>query len=104
VDSASFDPAAVRAQAWQAVSAVFAFGRRSLGQGVAASEVIAVIQAVPGVTAVRLTGLRRSGQPPAGAAVLRASGPQPPAGTQPAAGAELLVLDPATQGQIGAWQ
>jgi hypothetical protein len=103
VDTTSYAPAAVLAQAWQATSAAFAFGRRSLGQGVAASEVVAVIQSVPGVIAVQVTALRRSGQPAAGAAVLRASGPQPPTGTSPALGAELLVLDPATQGTLGGW-
>ena len=103
VDTANYDPAAVLAQAWQATSAAFTFGRRSLGQGVAASEVVAVIQGVPGVIAVQVTSLRRSGQSATGAVVLRASGPQPPAGTAPALGAELLVLDPATQGQLGGW-
>lgn len=103
VDTANYDPAAVLARAWQATSAAFTFGRRSLGQGVAASEVVAVIQGVPGVIAVQVTSLRRSGQSATGAVVLRASGPQPPAGTAPALGAELLVLDPATQGQLGGW-
>jgi hypothetical protein len=101
VDTTAYDPAAVLAQAWQDTSAAFAFGRRSLGQGVAASEIIEVIQGVPGVLAVRLTGLRRSGQPATAGSVLRASGPQPPTATQPALGAEFLLLDPATQGQIG---
>jgi hypothetical protein len=97
VDTTSYSPSAVLGQAWQAVSAVFTFGSRGLGQGVAASEIIEVIQGVPGVLAVRLTGLQRSGQPATAAAVLRASGPQPPLG------AELLLLDPATQGQLGSW-
>jgi hypothetical protein len=103
VDTTSYDPSAVLGQAWRAVSAAFAFGQRSLGQGVAASEIVAIIQGIPGVIAVRLTGLQRSGQPATAGPVLRAAGPQPPSGTQPAAGAELLVLDPATQGQIVGW-
>ena len=41
--------------------------------------------------------------PATAGSVLRASGPQPPTATQPALGAELLLLDPATQGQIGSW-
>ena len=49
------------------------------------------------LAAVQLTGLSRSGQPGTTGSVLRASGPVPPLG------AELLILDPATQGQIGAW-
>jgi hypothetical protein len=103
VDTTTYDPSAVLARAWQDVSAAFAFGQRFLGQGVAASEIIEVIQGVPGVLAVRLTGLQRSGQPATAGSVLRASGPQPPTATQPALGAELLLLDPATQGQIGGW-
>jgi hypothetical protein len=103
IDTTTYDPSVVLAQAWQGMSAVFAFGRRSLGQGVAASEIIEVIQGVPGVQAVRLTGLQRSGQPASAGSVLRASGPQPPTAAQPALGAELLLLDPATQGQIGSW-
>jgi hypothetical protein len=103
VDTTTYDPSAVLAQAWPSVSAAFAFGQRSLGQGVAASEVIEVIQGVPGVLGVRLTGLQRSGQPATAGSVLQASGPQPPTATQPALGAELLLLDPATQGQIGGW-
>jgi hypothetical protein len=101
VDTTTYDPSAVVAQARQGVSAAFAFGPRALGQGVAASEIIEVIQGVPGVLAVRLAGLQRSGQPGTAASVLRASGPQPPTATQPALGAELLLLDPAAQSQIG---
>lgn len=103
VDTTSYDPPLVLAQAWQAVSAAFAFGQRGLGQGVAASEIIEVIQGVPGVLAVRLTGLRRSGQPGGTGPVLRASGPRPPSGTQPPLGAELLLLDPAVQRQFRSW-
>jgi hypothetical protein len=103
VDTTAYDPSAVLSQAWQAVSAAFAFSARGLGQGVAASEVIEVIQGVPGVVAVQLTGLQRSGDPASAGTMLRAAGPTPPSGTQQALGAELLVLDPATQGQLGAW-
>jgi len=103
IDTTTYDPSAVLGQAWQAVSATFAFGQRELGQGVAASEIIKVIQGVPGVLAARLTGLQRSGDPATAGTALRAAGPRPPSGTQPALGAELLLLDPATQGQLGAW-
>jgi hypothetical protein len=101
VDTTSYNPSLVFAQAWQQVRAYFAFARRALGQAVATSEIVQVIQGVPGVTAVRLTGLARSGQQAGGGSVLLASGPSPTA--TPPAGAELLLLDPATQGQIGAW-
>jgi hypothetical protein len=97
VDTTTYDPARVITQAWQAVSAAFAFGQRSIGQGVAGSEIVEVIQGTAGVTAVRLTGLSRSGLTGTAGSVLRANGPVPPLG------AELLILDPATQGQIGAW-
>jgi hypothetical protein len=103
IDTTTYDPSAVLGQAWQAVSAAFAFGQRELGQGVAASEIIEVIQGVPGVLAARLTGLQRSGDPATAGTVLRAAGPRPPSGTRPALGAELLLLDPATRGQLGAW-
>jgi len=103
IDTTTYDPSAVLGQVWQAVSAAFAFGQRELGQGVAASEIIKVIQGVPGVLAARLTGLQRSGDPATAGTVLRAAGPRPPSGTQPALGAELLLLDPAAQGQLGAW-
>jgi hypothetical protein len=99
VETASYAPPAVLAQVWQDLAAAFAFGRRQLGQGVAASEITGIIQQVPGVTAVRLQALAASGTAPAGPgpAMLPASGPQPPLGAQ------LLQLDPATQGQIGVW-
>jgi len=99
VDQANYDPTQVLAQAWQDLTAAFAFGQRQFGQGVAASEIIEIIQQVAGVTAVRIQGLGRSGTTPQvpGPAMLCVSGPQPPDG------AELLQLDPATQGQIGVW-
>jgi hypothetical protein len=99
VDQPAYLPGQVVAQVWQAVSAAFAFEQRQLGQNVAASEIIEVIQQVPGVTAVQLQALGPSG--PAGQsaspAMLCASGPRPPAGAQ------LLQLDPATAGRIGVW-
>ena len=99
VDQANYAPAQVLAQVWQDLTAAFVFGQRQFGQGVAASEIIGIIQQVAGVTAVQLQGLTRSGTAPAGPgpAMLCVSGPQPPAG------AELLQLDTATQGRIGAW-
>ena len=99
IDQVNYAPAQVLAQVWQDLAAAFAFGQRQFGQGVAASEIIEIIQQVAGVTAVQLQALGRSGAAPAGPgqAVLCVSGPQPPDGAQ------LLQLDPATQGQIGVW-
>ena len=99
VDQPAYAPEQVLASVWQSVSAAFAFERRGLGQSVTASEIVDIIQNVPGVLALQLQGLGYSGEglgSPA-PAMLCASGPQPPAGAQ------LLQLDPATQGAIGAW-
>lgn len=99
VDQTNYAPAQVLAQVWQDLTAAFAFGLRQFGQGVAASEIIEIIQQVAGVTAVQLQALARSGTAPqnSGQAMLCVSGPSPPDG------AELLQLDPATQGRIGVW-
>ena len=61
VDQADYDPDQVLAQVWQNVSAAFAFGQRQLGQNVAASDIIEIIQQTAGVIAVRLQALGRSG-------------------------------------------
>jgi hypothetical protein len=99
VNQPSYAPVQVLAQVWQAVAGAFGFDQRQLGQNIAASEIIQVIQQVPGVTAVQLQGLAPSGTPAPSAspAMLCASGPQPPSGAQ------LLQLDPATEGAIGVW-
>jgi hypothetical protein len=99
VDTVNYDPNQVLASVWQAVSQAFAFEQMQLGQSVAASQIVNLIQQVPGVIALQLQALNLSGQP-AGTPVpivLTAAGPNPPAGAQ------LLVLDPATQGNIGVW-
>jgi hypothetical protein len=99
VDQPRYAPDLVLAQVWQTVSAAFAFERRQLGQGVAASEIVELIQQVPGVIAVQLQSLEHSGDPAATPPPTRlcASGPQPPSG------AELLELDPTTVNRIGLW-
>ncbi len=99
IDQPTYAADTVLAAVWQALTNTFAFEQRQLGQRVATSEIIAVIQQVPGVVALQLASLNRSGQAPGSPppAILGASGPVPPAG------AELLSLDPATIGAIGAW-
>ena len=99
VDQADYAPGQVLAQAWQNVSAAFAFGQRQLGQNVAASDITEIIQRTAGVIAVQLQALGRSGDAAAGPVppLLCASGPVPPQGAQ------MLLLDPATQGSIGLW-
>ena len=104
VDTTTHDPSLMLAQAWQEVSAAFAFGNRALGQGVTASEIIGIVQGIPGVKAVRLRGPCRSGESlPTAPVMLPASGPRWLDSAGPLVSAELLVLDPATQGQLGRW-
>jgi len=73
---------------------------------VAESELIALIQQTPGVIAVELTRFHRRGQPPPAAgspkAVLRAASPIPGQKGTPQ-GAEMLILDLASQGNIEVW-
>jgi hypothetical protein len=96
-----YDPTQVQAQVWQTLSTAFSFDQRDIGQGVAQSEVIAVIQQVPGVIAVELTIFNLQGTAAVSPlpAVLLASSPA--AGTQgEPTGAQLLTLDPASQGNL----
>lgn len=99
IDQTDYDPKQVLAQVWQNVSAAFAFDQRQLAQNVVASEIIEIIQQTPGVVAVQLQALNPSGS--AGSSVvpamLCAAGPRPPQGAQ------MLLLDPQTQGNIGVW-
>jgi predicted phage baseplate assembly protein len=97
VDSPAFDATQVIGKVWQSLASAFAFGMLAPGQGVAGSQIIQIAQGVPGVIAVRLTALNRSGASPEGANVLCASGPLPPQGAQ------ILLLDPGSQGGIGVW-
>ncbi len=99
IDAADYDSKQVLAQIWQNVSAEFAFNGQQLGQKVVASQITETIQKTPGVIAVRLTALQVSGQATGGSvpAMLCASGPLPPQGAQ------MLLLDPQTQGNIGGW-
>jgi hypothetical protein len=99
VDQANYAPTQVLAQVWQNLAAAFAFDQRQLGQNVAASDIIEIIQQTPGVIAVQLQTLGRSGDAADGPVppLLCASGPAPPQGAQ------MLLLDPATQGSIGLW-
>lgn len=90
----------VLAQAEQALRGAFAFARREFAQPVMLSEVIAVLQAVPGVIAVDVDKLYRSGQPALLRQRLLAAAPVMLAnGTVQAA--ELLTLDGAPLDQLG---
>jgi len=101
VDVPTWDPDQVVAQVWQDLSTAFSFGPMRPAQGVAASEVVRIAQQVPGVVAVDLTSLGRSGGGGGTATLLCAAGPQPTA--DPPVGAEVLLLDPASRGNVGVW-
>jgi hypothetical protein len=104
IDMTEYDPTVVLRQVWRSLAMGFAFGQRQLGQGVAQSEVITLIQQTPGVIAVQLSGFNRQGQLPANplSAVLRAAAPLAGQVGTPQ-GAEMLLLDPLSQGNIGVW-
>ena len=101
VNTPLYEASVVVPQVWQSLAAAFAFGQLAPAQGVAASQVIALAQQVPGVVAVNLTALNRNGDSATATNFLCASGPQPTA--NPPAGAEILLLDPASQGNVAVW-
>jgi predicted phage baseplate assembly protein len=89
-----FVAADVRRAVKQALTDAFSFARRSLGQAVTAGEVVAVMQRVPGVTAVDLDKLYFEGE----AALRHARRPARVASWDEASAdvkpAELLTIDP----------
>ena len=106
VNAPTYDPTVVIPQVWQALTAAFAFGQLAPGQSVAASQIIQLAQQIPGVTAVNLTALNVSGAGGGSPAnLLCASGPVPgnASGSIPPSGAQILLLDPASVGNVGVW-
>ncbi len=105
VDTPTYEPNLVVAQVWQSLVEAFAFGQLTPGQGLAASQVIQIAQQVAGVVAVNLTAFNLSGAGSGVASMLCASGPVPPAsaGSGPPAGAQVLLLDPASEGNVVVW-
>ena len=106
VNAPTYDPTVVIPQVWQALTAAFAFGQLAPGQSVSASQIIQIAQQIPGVIAVNLTALNLSGAAGAQPAnILCASGPNPgnASGTPPPTGAQVLLLDPASVGNVGVW-
>ena len=99
VDQQDYDPGQVLGQVWQNLQGAFAFDQRQLAQNVVASQIVAIMQQTPGVIAAQLQALYPSGDATGGPApaMLCASGPMPPLGAQ------MLLLDPVSQGTIGAW-
>jgi hypothetical protein len=105
VNVPTYDPTVVIPQVWQALTAAFAFGQLAPGQSVTASQVIQIAQQIPGVIAINLTALNLSGAAGPPANLLCASGPVPgnASGTTPPTGAQVLLLDPASVGNVGVW-
>ncbi len=102
VDTDNYDPALVLAAVRAALLAAFGFDARALGQGVAQSEVIAAIQALPGVQGVRLNRFSRADVASVLPDNLPAAAPQ--AGARGVvAGAELLLLDPLSLPSVEQW-
>jgi len=101
IDAPTYNPTLVIAAVWQSLSTAFAFGQMRPGQNVAASQVIQLAQQIPGVIAVNLIALNRRGDGASVANILCAASPQPTA--TPPTGAEILLLDPASQGNLGVW-
>jgi hypothetical protein len=102
VDSPTFDPASVVPQVWQSLLAAFSFGQMQPGQSVAASQIVQIAQSIPGVVAVNLQSLTLKGSSTNATNLLCASGPNPAA--NPPVGAQVLLLDPACQANVGVWQ
>jgi hypothetical protein len=107
VNSPTYDPTIVIPQVWQALTAAFAFGQTAPGQSIAASRVISIAQQITGVVAVQLTAFNLQGDASGTIEnILCAAGPVPgntATRTSPA-GAQVLLLDPASQGNVEVWQ
>jgi hypothetical protein len=90
------DPALVKADVLAAVKAAllaaFSFQARAFAQPVFASEVVAVVQGVPGVVAMTLDGLARKGDPLTPVPDVLLAAP-PTVGGAGQVGAELLTLE-----------
>jgi hypothetical protein len=106
VNSPTYDPTIVIPQVWQALTAAFAFGQLTPGQSVAASQIISIAQQITGVVAVQLTGFDLQGDASGTVQnILCAAGPvsgNTATGAQPT-GAQVLLLDPACEGNVVVW-
>jgi predicted phage baseplate assembly protein len=102
VDTDNYDSDRVLAAVRAALLAAFGFDARALGQGVAQSEVIAAIQAVPGVQGTRINRFSRADVLSVLPDNLPAAAPQ--AGARGVvAGAELLLIDPLSLASVEQW-
>ena len=101
---ADYSPSSVLTAVKQTLATAFSFENRDFGQGVTLSEVLAVMQDVPGVTAVDIDTLTRNqlNNTPSGSfppASLPAATPQ--IGGSEVLAAELLTLDIASLDNLG---
>jgi predicted phage baseplate assembly protein len=109
----AWDMDAVRAAAQQAARDAFSFAQRSFGQAVTRSEIIALLQGVPGVVAVQVSALRRTDTalfvPLLARFALLSENAQinaalPQVGSDASVlAAELLTLDPRPLNLVGTW-
>jgi predicted phage baseplate assembly protein len=94
--SLAIDPDRVPEQvieaATRALRDAFSFEARQFGQPVHLSQIVAVMQAVPGVVFVDVNAFHRADEPEARVARIPAAFPRP--GADAVAAAELLTLDP----------
>jgi predicted phage baseplate assembly protein len=88
----AYDADLVRAAVEAALQTAFSFAARAFGQPVTLSEVVAVVQSVPGVVAADIDLLYR-GPTPAWSSFLPADSPRPGDDAAAALAAELLLLD-----------
>jgi hypothetical protein len=95
-----YETDAVLAAVESALRGQFSFDARAFGQPVFLSEVIAAVQAVPGVVAVDVNKLYRTGAPATLEMRLLAALPETLADGSLVA-AELLTLDPAPLDELG---
>jgi hypothetical protein len=91
--SPDYLPEMVAAAVRAALLAAFSFDARAFGQPVARSEVLAVMQSVPGVIGIDLDALHRSDQPASLEVRLPASAPSTGGALAAGTAAELLTLD-----------
>ena len=103
VDTTTYDPKLVLAAISASLLSAFGFTARSLGQGVAQSEVIAAMQSVSGVQGVKLNAFGPAGAPAASTLSNYLPAAAPIAGARGAVllgrSTKMLLIDPTVPGQ-----
>ena len=97
----ALDGPTVLSAVWAALQSAFGFKARDFMQPVFRSEVISVMQSVPGVVALTLDGLAYSGGPLLGAQPEALTASQPKLGAGGLIGAQLLTLKPGPLSFLG---